>query len=371
MAQIFAAYGMQQSLMVRSLRVLTLLTFSVVALYYARTFLIPLAFAGLLAMLLLPATRWLEKKGLGHGLACLVSTIFLIALLAGMITLLAWQLTDFIGNLQKLEQLVNTAVKRLQQMIHQAFSITPQEQNKIVEQQGQQGGSAGLATKVFGIVTGIVVDLILTFVYIFLFLYFRRHLRNFIYRIVPADERSNTRAIITDSAKVAQQYITGLATMIVMLWVMYSIGFSIVGVKNAIFFAILCGLLEIVPFVGNITGTSITVLMTIAQGGSTGMVLGVVVTYAIVQFVQTYLLEPLVVGSEVNINPLFTIMVLVLGELLWGVAGMVLAIPLLGILKIVFDHVEPLKPYGYLIGEQKKKSSGILDKLRNLFRKRS
>lgn len=348
---------------------LALLILTVVALYYARTFLIPLAFAGILSMLLLPMVRWLERKGVPSGIACLLCTLLLIAVLAGIIALLAWQLTDFIGNIQKMEQMINRAVQRIQQMIHESFSISPGQQNKIVEQQGQ-GGSSGIATTVISTFMGIIVDLILTLVYIFLFLYFRGHIRNFIYKIVPANERSNTRAILADAAKVAQQYLTGLASMIVILWIMYSIGFSIVGVKNAVFFAILCGLLEIVPFVGNITGTAITVLMTIAQGGDTGMVAGVIITYGIVQFIQTYILEPLVVGSEVNINPLFTIMVLVLGELLWGIPGMILAIPLLGIAKIVFDHVEPLKPYGYLIGQEKKKSTGLLDKLRKVFRKK-
>ncbi len=141
--------------------------------------------------------------------------------------------------------------------------------------------------------------------------------------------------------------------MIGCLWVMYGIGFSIIGVKGAIFFAILCGLLEIVPFVGNLTGNAITVLMVIAQGGSMQMVLGVLITYAVVQFIQTYLLEPLVVGSEVNINPLFTIIGIVLGELIWGIPGMILVIPLLGIAKIICDNVDGLKPYGYLLGRGK------------------
>ncbi len=361
---------MQQSLMLRTIRVFALLTFSIVALYYASSFLIPLAFAGILAMLLLPVSKWMESKGIPQGVAAILSTLFLIAIAAGIIALLAWQLTDFIGNIQKLEQLVNGAIRRVQQMIHQAFTITPKEQKEIVEQQTPQGGSSGMATTLLSTIMGIVVDVILTLVYIFLFLYFRQHIKNFIYRIVPPDERSKSRKVMTDAGKVAQQYITGLGTMIAMLWVMYAIGFSIVGVENAIFFAILCGLLEIVPFVGNVTGTAITVLMTIAQGGDTGMIVGVLVTYATVQFIQTYILEPLVVGSQVNINPLFTIMVLVLGELLWGIPGMILAIPLLGMLKIVFDHVEPLKPYGYLIGEDKKKSTGFIDKLKMKFSKK-
>ncbi len=164
--------------------------------------------------------------------------------------------------------------------------------------------------------------------------------------------------------------------MIVCLWIMYGIGFSIVGVKHAIFFAILCGLLEIVPFVGNLLGNLLTLLMAISQGGGTNMIIGILVTYAVVQFIQSYILEPLVVGAEVNINPLFTILVLVAGELIWGIPGMVLSIPLLGMAKIVFDNVESLKPFGELIGEEqkkpgklKKKFIAVVDNLKQQFTK--
>ncbi len=99
------------------------------------------------------------------------------------------------------------------------------------------------------------------------------------------------------------------------------------------------------------------------------MVIGVIITYLFVQFIQTYLLEPLVVGHGVNINPLFTIMVLVAGELIWGLPGLVLAIPLLGMIKIICDHIEPLKPYGFLIGEEKKpkKHPHIFEKIKRSF----
>src|SRR5690606_36645250 len=107
--------------------------------------------------------------------------------------------------------------------------------------------------------------------------------------------------------KVSEQYVSGLFMMIVGLWIMYGIGFTIVGVKNALFFAVLCGLLEIVPFVGNLTGTVLTVSMSLVQGGGMNLVVGILITYALVQFIQTYLLEPLIVGAEVSINRLFTI----------------------------------------------------------------
>jgi predicted PurR-regulated permease PerM len=220
-------------------------------------------------------------------------------------------------------------------------------------------------------VGGILGNSLLVLVYIFLFLYFRDRLKNFILKIADARGKNEARQTMEQSRKVAQKYLSGLAMMIVCLWILYGIGFSIVGVKNALFFAILCGLLEIVPFVGNITGTLLTCLMVMAQGGSPGMLIGVLCIYGFVQTFQSYVLEPLVVGSNVNINPLFTILIIVFGEFIWGIPGMILAIPLLGIVKIVCDHVPELEPVGYLMGQDKKEGSNKwVEKLKGLFSKK-
>ena len=139
--------------------------------------------------------------------------------------------------------------------------------------------------------------------------------------------------------------------MIVCLWIMYGIGFSIIGVENPFFFAIICGLLEIVPFIGNITGTTITLMVTAIQGASLFTLVSIIGTYGLIQFIQGWILEPIIVGSQVKINPLSTIVALVLGEIIWGLPGVFLAIPLIAMIKIICDHIEPLKPYGFLIGE--------------------
>ena len=102
---------------------------------------------------------------------------------------------------------------------------------------------------------------------------------------------------------------------------------------------------------------------------TTSCLCSTLITYAIVQFLQTYILEPLVVGSGVNINPLFTIGGIVAGELVWGVPGMILAIPTMGMAKIICDHIEPLKPYGFLIGEEKKSKTGLVDKVKGWFKR--
>lgn len=363
---------MSTSLLTRAIQVLLFLFLLFAGLYYARAFLVPVAFAGLLAMLFLPLSRWLENKGLARGLAVLLCVLTVVVIVGGVITLIVWQVSDLTQDVGNMEQQVQKAIRSFRQFISTNLGISQQQQDQLVkgQQSGGSGQAAGMLTGFIGSVTGILVDFILVLVYIFMFMFFRRHIKTFILKLVPVAEKKNAQQIIHDIQKVAQQYLGGLGMMIVGLWIMYGIGFSIVGVKNAIFFAVLCGLLEIVPFVGNLTGNALTILMALTQGGGMNMVIGILIVYAVVQFLQSYILEPLVVGAEVNINPMFTIIILVIGETVWGIAGLVLAIPLLGIAKIICDHVEPLKPYGFLIGEEKKKKNkpGFIDKIKSWFK---
>ena len=328
------------------------------AIYFAKPFLVPLCFGGLLAMLFLPLSRWFESKKIPKGLSILLCIIIFLGLITGIIWLISWQISDLASESTDIENKIQKMISKAKDYIGTHFGISKKQQEKIITEQTEQNG--GMLSNLGSSLTGFVVDFILVLVYIFLFMFYRRRIKTFILQLISSQQKKNTETIIHDIEKVSQQYITGLGMMIACLWIMYSIGFSIVGVKYAVLFAIICGLLEIIPFIGNLTGTLLAILMVVIQGGGTGMVLGVVITYVIVQFLQTYLLEPLVVGAEVNINPLFTIIILVLGELIWGIPGMVLAIPLLGIVKIICDHIPSLKPYGYLIGSDRKKKTIFL-----------
>jgi len=327
-------------------------------LYYAKPFLVPLCFGGLLAMLFLPLNRWFESKKIPKGLSILLCIIIFLGVVTGIIWLISWQISDLTSESTDIENKVRKMINQAKEYIGTHFGISKKQQEKIITEQAQQNG--GMLSHLGSSLTGFVIDFILVLVYIFLFMFYRGRIKTFILQLISSQQKKNTETIIHDIQRVSQQYITGLGMMIACLWIMYSIGFSIVGVKYAVLFAIICGLLEIIPFIGNLTGTLLAILMVVIQGGGTRMVFGVVITYLIVQFLQTYLLEPLVVGAEVNINPLFTIIILVVGELIWGIPGMVLAIPLLGIIKIICDHIPSLKPYGYLIGSDRKKKTIFL-----------
>ncbi|WP_207493634.1 AI-2E family transporter [Aridibaculum aurantiacum] len=336
-------------------------------LYFAKQFLIPFTLAAVLSMLFLPVSRWLERIGANRAIAAIACILILLSVFAGLVALVSWQVNQLMEDKAKLEQQAKKAYSDLQNTIDKTFGVTPQKQEEMIQKQQQQSGGAG--GKILSSISGFFIDAIIMIVYIFFFMYSRSHVKKAILQMVPQERKKKADKVITDTAHVTQQYLTGLGMMIFCLWIMYGIGFSLLGVKNALFFAILCGILEIIPFIGNVIGTTITILVTVAQGSDMTIILGIVIVYALVQFIQGNVLEPLIVGAEVNINALATIIVLVIGDQLWGIPGVVLAIPLLGITKVICDNVEPLKPIGFLIGQEKKEKSGdMMNKVKGWFK---
>jgi predicted PurR-regulated permease PerM len=326
----------------------------IAVLILAKNVLVPVAFALVLAMLLIPLCRRLEKLGLGRGFAAFVCILVLVLSFAVIFGLLGWQLSTLVEDAGNIRQRLAELGQQLQQLVARQTGIKPKEQQEIIEK-ADMGAPAAFLAQGMGVMLGILLDVILTLVYIFMLIFFRDHFLQFVSRAVPAGKQTDVLRVVREAGGVSQQYLAGLASMIACLWVMYGIGFSAIGVEHAIFFALLCGTLEMVPFVGNVTGCLLTALITLATGGSPGMVAGILIIYGVVQFVQSYFLEPLIVGNGINLNPFFTIVSIVIGEAIWGIPGMVLALPLCGMIKIAFDHTEALKPYGFLLGQERQK----------------
>ena len=318
-------------------------------LYIAKPFLVPMTIGAIVSTLFIPLCKWFELKRLPRWLAVVICMLVLLLVIIAVGTLLTWQIAGFTSDLAQIKIKVNDMILNMRTFIFTHLNITMAEQSEILK--GGQSTVTDMLQSVFGSVMRIGAQFILVLVYVFLLLYYRDHLKEFILKMTAPDQRYEMGQMVSNATKVSQQYLLGMSKMIVCLWIMYSIGFSLVGVSNPISFAILCGVLEIIPFVGNITGTAVTALASAAQGASFGMIGGIILTYGIVQFIQGWFLEPLILGPQVKINPLFTIVALIVGELVWGIAGIVLAIPIIAIIKIVCDHIEALNPYGFLIGE--------------------
>jgi predicted PurR-regulated permease PerM len=322
-------------------------------LYFAKPLLMPLALAAVLALVFMPLCKWLESKGLGIVLSAIICGIVFSLLVAGIIWFVSWQVQHIASDFSTIKRNVADCVNGLRKYLHDQFGMDTLRKGSPlpVPIQPNGDGIGKMATSVIGELISATINGILVLVYLVMLLCLRHEIRIFVLKLVSLHQRGRTEMVLGRSVIIIRQYLLGLAIVIACLWVMYGIGFTLVGVHNALFFAILCGLLEIVPFVGNLTGSSLTSLMVLSQGGGIKMVLGVLITYGIIQFIQFYIISPLVMRSQVSIHPLFTIVILIAGDLVWGIPGMILAIPALGIVKVICDNVEDLQAFGQLLGK--------------------
>lgn len=317
--------------------------------YFAKVLLMPLCIAGILATSFLPFCNWMEKHKVPRWLAALICLLVLLFIIFGFIATLGLKLADLLNDVTLMKQKIIDVVVKTQNYLFKHLGVSVAKQTEIFS--NEQPSYTSIMQLIANSLFYILSNLILIFIYVSFLLFYRLHIKKFMLQLAANNQRDEVEKIINTAANVSHQYLIGLAKMIVCLWIMYGIGFSIIGVENAIFFAILCGLLEVVPYVGNITGTLLTVFVAALHGASPSLVGGILITYSSVQLIQGWLLEPLILGPQVKINPLFTIIALIVGELIWGIPGIILAIPLTAIFKIICDHIEPLKPYGFLIGE--------------------
>lgn len=199
-----------------------------------------------------------------------------------------------------------------------------------------------------------VVGIIIILVYVFLMLLYRHIFINFIQKLSSNNQEAKT--VSKQVAKVSHGYLSGRLTVICIVAVINSVGLTLIGIKNAVFFGVLAAVLDLIPYIGIIIGAGLPLLMSIINHQSWWPFFAVLGLFVFVQLLENYFLTPKIVGSKVRLNPLFTLMSVLVGGYLWGVAGMILFIPFLGMLKVIFDHVEPLNPYGYLIGDPKNRT---------------
>jgi predicted PurR-regulated permease PerM len=326
-----------------------------VVLYFGKPVVIPLMFAIFFAMLMAPVCRWLDKKGLHRAISCLICILILFTAVLTMLAIAGAQVAVFAKDIPQIEEKANELIGSLHGFVEDRFNVSNEEQKEFTRKQiATLGKSTGGFISAFfsGMVTT-VASLILTLVFTFLFLFNKEKYDDFFVWLYHEEDPKKVKSIVSKISTVAQKYLTGRAMSILILWVLYSVGLLIVGVKNAILLAGIAALLTVVPYVGSTLGGLFPFLMALVTEDSINPALAVVGVIVFIQAMDNYFIEPNIVGGEVSLSALASILSIICGGLIWGVAGMILFIPMVGIAKIVFDNVESLKPYGYLIGDPK------------------
>lgn len=316
-------------------------------------YLVPATFAALLAMLMLPFNRLLEKWRFPRILAIVVSLLLILLIVASTIMLITTQVVSFAKELPSIEGQLKLKFEELQTYIERVSGVTVQNQMSFIDKEielilsSANKWATGVLISTGGTLAGFGI-MVLHFV---LFLVYRQRIKKFFLGLIKEGDHEQAGMVIERVTKVTRQYLTGVLIVMLVMSVMNTTGLWLFGIQNPIFFGVLAAVLNIIPYVGVWIGAGLPILLAIITKDSLFYPVGVLGVFLFNQFIDNNFLTPRITGSQVKINALATIGIILIGNLVWGVSGMILFIPLLGIAKIVFDNVDQLKPFGYLIGE--------------------
>lgn len=314
---------------------------------------IPLVFSVLIAILLHPVCSWLERKNIPRIAAILLSILVLIGVLAVLVFVVSMQLGSLGDELPRITEKAELLLDKTLTMGEQYLNISRSQQVSEAKKYliNALGESREVVFNTLVGTTGAISTFVLIPLYIFFFLLYRDFFRMFVHKAFKSVAVDNLNNVLKKIYEVIQSYLSGLFLVILIVGVLNSIGLLVLGIPHAIFFGFLAGFLILIPYIGILIGSVLPALLAILTMDSPWYAVGAIGIMSFVQFLEGNFITPNIVGSKVSVNPLAAIVALFFGGQLWGISGLILALPITAILKVVFDAIPALEPYGFLLGE--------------------
>ncbi|MDX1653475.1 MAG: AI-2E family transporter [Brumimicrobium sp.] len=350
-----------------------LFCFMIIAgMYFGAPFLIPFTFAVFFTTLVLPLSNLLEKKlKLGRITTSFISTLVLLLVVGGLFFVLFRQLTVFMNDLLAKKNEILGFVDKVQQQIVESTGVTLEQQEAMFKER-LSGLLEELQAYISGVLsdfTDILLSFLLMLIYVFFLLINRDKFADFLMKYVPEKKKKETEKILAKVKTVANRYLWGRVQVMLVLAVMYTITFLAYDLEYSALLIVFGVLITVIPYVGPFLSGIFPVIFMMIFSNSTTEIVSFAIIVLIIQLIESYVLEPVIIGSEVQQSPLFVIIAIVLGGMIWGFAGLILFVPIFGVLKIIFDYTPGLKPAGFLIGYERKGSSeSIFEKWRRKIR---
>ncbi|MBK6753002.1 MAG: AI-2E family transporter [Flavobacteriales bacterium] len=353
---------------------LSIIMLGLVALFYALSFaepiIVPVLFALLLAMLLNPVVNFMVRMRVPRILAIALSVLLAMVTLAGLGYFIVTQAGHFSETLPQLKEKLDALMSDGQRWAQQVFNMRSSEVKDAVEKVKDEGMAKGgsFVGQTLTTVGTLFAFFFLLPVFTFLLLLYKRLLITFISKLFPADEQDAVSDVLGQTKGVVQSYLVGLIFEAAIVTVLNWVGLMLIGVEYALLLAVIGAVLNLIPYVGMIIATILPMVVALATLEPTAA-LWVLGLYAFVQFLDNNFIVPNVVASRVQLNALVSILVVMVGGALWGIPGMFLAIPITAMLKVIFDRVPGLEPFGYVLGDDDPKNQHALFRLPRSVRK--
>lgn len=343
--------------------------------YFGRSVIIPMALGLLLAFILYPVCGFLESKIKTRSGAIIVTFFLVITLVLGIVVLFSAQVVEISKQFGDFRARMQEMLASLTTFINENILV-----NSDVSEQQIVKASKEWAAKKSGkwvgdtltSTTAIFFDLVLMLIYTFLLLLYRTGLKKALVNFASSDKQELYTDMLEKMQKVGQNYLSGMFIVILILGVLNSLGLFLLGIEYAFFFGFMAAILAIIPYIGTIVGGAIPTLFALMTYDSVWYPLGVIAIFWAVQTLEGNFLSPKIVGGKLSLNPLASILALIVGNLIWGIPGMILSLPYLAILKVACDHYTQLQPVGFLLGdnlyEKDKPQESFKEKMKKLFK---
>ena len=322
-------------------------------LYVAQSIIIPLIFAFIIAILLSPVVSLFVRLKVNRILAIAMTLLLTIIIIFACGAFVVSQASLFADSwptvVEKFTLLLNNTIS--QAAIY--FDVKPQHIHEWINKtQGElinfNGAAVGQTLMSVG---GAVAVLFIIPVYIFVILYYQPLLLEFIRRLFADNHQTEVTEIVSQTKTVVQRYLVGLIIEAAIIATLDASALLILGIDYAILLGIIAAFLNMIPYIGGIVAVALPMMVALATKESPWSAVYILISYYVIQLFDNNYVVPKIVASKVKINALFSIIVVLVGNMLWGVPGMFLSIPLLAIIKLIFDHIESLKPWGFLLGD--------------------
>ena len=326
----------------------------ILVLYVLQPILIPLLFAVILSISIFPLVKFLERKlKFKRVFSALTAILILIIGIGLLFTFIGVQISEIVEKSDvyatKLEQVSNKIINELESSLgvnRKDFMKGEVDFGKTLKDNfsniiGFLGASGSILS-----------DLVLIPLYMFFFLFYRKFFQIFIYKVFcRGNDNTKVKLLIQKLYKVQQDYLIGLFTVMGIVGVLNSIGLLILGIENPFFYGFLAALLLLIPYIGIIIGSLIPATIALVTKDSYLYSVAVIGMFIFIQFLEGNFITPKITGSKVSINALVAIVAIIAFSMLWGTSGMILALPIVASIKIIFDAIPSLEPYGFVLGE--------------------
>ncbi|MGZ4034083.1 MAG: AI-2E family transporter [Bacteroidia bacterium] len=322
-------------------------------LYLTQRIIVPIIYSTIIAIVLSPIVDFFVKRKMNRVLAIAITLTLIICIAIAIIALLSSQLMMFSESFPKLVEKFHLLLGQTISWTSDNFNVSTYKIHSWISQKNAEllNGTSSIIGRTIINTGSVLIVLVLIPVYTFMILFYQPLLIEFIHKLFKPGNQQEVNEVLFATKKIIRSYLIGLLLEALIIATLNSVSLLILGIDYAILLGIIGAILNVIPYIGGIIAVALPMLIAFATKPSFSYSIFVLIAYIIIQFIDNHYIIPKVVASKVKINALMSIIVVLAGGALWGIPGMFLSIPLTAILKVIFDHIDPLKPWGFLLGD--------------------